>query len=462
MPVVNPVSKELVFKVVYYGPGLGGKTTTLRFLHRRTPAQRRGELVSVATPVDRTLFFDFLPIELDPVGDLKVRLQLFTVPGQVHYNATRKLVLTGADGVVLVADSQRARSDANEESLENLADNLREHGRQLSAVPHALCYNKRDLTDILSVEELERRLNPFKAPSFATVATSGEGVWEALNALTRAVLEDFRRRAPEPASGPQQFVAPEPGIERALGADLADPPRRPPVVAVHGAGGAPRSSDVTEFAFRARGGRPAPTLSTGSRGFLSHAHALDPDEKVEDPPTSQLGPVVPSVPVVPLPVGPPAKIDEGDPSQSTSPPATTRIPPSMAMSSAHGVPTIVPKAPARPGQLSFSELWSDADSDTAIAVEQAILDHAPAPAITHCGRLVQEALLRTRQAVDGADAPPDASVSLLLLGLDVQKYLGFRALVRRAVEGEELTLHEALEAYAFAIAVRVAQGKRQP
>ena len=189
MPVVNPLVREIVFKLVYYGPGLGGKTTTLQHIHKSAKAEYCGKMVSLATPVDRTLYFDFLPLRVPSVRGLKARLQLYTVPGQVYYNATRKLVLTGVDGVVLVCDSQRSRLDANLESIENLRDNLRAHSRVLERLPHALQYNKRDLSDVLSVEELNRALNRHDAPAFATTATSGEGVYEALESITRAMLE---------------------------------------------------------------------------------------------------------------------------------------------------------------------------------------------------------------------------------------------------------------------------------
>src|SRR6188508_2432660 len=141
MPVVNPLARELVFKVVYYGPGLGGKTTSLQYIHATAKPEHRGKMVSLATPVDRTLYFDFLPIRLPNVRGLNVRLQLFTVPGQVYFNATRKLVLTGADGVVFVADAQTARADANLESLDNLRDNLADQGRNLNDVPLIFQYN---------------------------------------------------------------------------------------------------------------------------------------------------------------------------------------------------------------------------------------------------------------------------------------------------------------------------------
>src|SRR5437870_2283746 len=136
MAALNPLTRELVFKIVFYGPGLGGKTTTLQHIHGATRPENRGNLVSLATPTDRTLYFDFLPIRVPKIRTMSVRLQLFTVPGQVYYSATRKLVLTGADGLVFVADSQIARADANQESLEDLNANLADHGRSLSQIPH--------------------------------------------------------------------------------------------------------------------------------------------------------------------------------------------------------------------------------------------------------------------------------------------------------------------------------------
>src|SRR5262245_40812337 len=217
MPVVNPLAREVVFKVVYYGPGLGGKTTSLQYIHATARPEHRGKMVSLATPVDRTLYFDFLPVRVPGVRGSSVRLQLFTVPGQVYYNATRKLVLTGADGLVLVFDSQRARGDANLESLENLRENLTAHGRDLAAIPHVIQFNKRDLYDTAPIDELERQLNPEGAPSFGTVAMTGEGIFESLEAVTRAVLEDFERRIPESRGiSPADLTMPEGGLAEAL------------------------------------------------------------------------------------------------------------------------------------------------------------------------------------------------------------------------------------------------------
>jgi signal recognition particle receptor subunit beta len=191
---VNLYTKEISLKIVYYGPGLGGKTSSLQYIHRAIKPDARGQLVSLSTGVDRTLYFDFLPVKLPKLRGYTVRVQLYTVPGQVHYNSTRKLVLTGADGIVFVADSQRPRAEANVESFQNLRDNLREQGLSLDRMPHLLQYNKRDMPDLLSVVELDGALNPHRAPTFETSATKGVGVFEALKSITTLVLSDLRRR----------------------------------------------------------------------------------------------------------------------------------------------------------------------------------------------------------------------------------------------------------------------------
>jgi signal recognition particle receptor subunit beta len=191
MASVNPHTRELVFKLVFYGPGLGGKTTTLQYIHATARPEHRGKMVSLATPTDRTLYFDFLPLRMPKVRGMHVRLQLFTVPGQVYYAATRKLVLSGADGVVFVADSQASRADVNQEALDDLHSNLAEHNRELSLVPHTFHWNKRDLSDAMSTDELERRFNKFDAPSLGTVATTGEGVFEGLERITRLAMRKY-------------------------------------------------------------------------------------------------------------------------------------------------------------------------------------------------------------------------------------------------------------------------------
>ena len=197
MASLNPLTRELVFKIVFYGPGLGGKTTTLQFIHATTKPEHRGKMVSLATPTDRTLYFDFLPLRVPRVRGMSVRLQLFTVPGQVYYSATRKLVLSGADGVVFVADSQGGRLDANQESLEDLNANLADHNKVLTQIPHTFQWNKRDLSDLVSIEELDRRFNAHGAPSLGTVGTRGDGVFEGLERITRLVLRHYESELPK-------------------------------------------------------------------------------------------------------------------------------------------------------------------------------------------------------------------------------------------------------------------------
>ncbi|NWG00818.1 MAG: hypothetical protein HXY19_07720 [Thermoanaerobaculaceae bacterium] len=210
----RPQDHEVIGKVVYYGPPLGGKTTNLRTLYEGYPSEVRGELKSVPTSGDRTIFFDFLPISIPgtKLRGMKLRVQLYTVPGQVHYNATRQIVLRGADAVVFVADSQRQLMRANQESWQNLKDNLLLQGLDLAEVPHVLQYNKRDLPDILPVEELDAALNEYNAPFFESVATVGVGVEETLHAVVRLMLRSLRERFNMPLEAPltQPVVVPPP------------------------------------------------------------------------------------------------------------------------------------------------------------------------------------------------------------------------------------------------------------
>lgn len=195
MTFINYASREINCKIVYYGPGLGGKTTNLQYIYDTSAAQQKGKLISLATETERTLFFDFLPLELGTVRGFKARFHLYTVPGQVFYDASRKLILKGVDGVVFVADSQRERMDANLESLSNLEENLRSHGYDFSKIPYALQLNKRDLPDILSVEELKRELIRKDEPIIEAVAPKGVGVFETLKAVAKQVLTDLRKSA---------------------------------------------------------------------------------------------------------------------------------------------------------------------------------------------------------------------------------------------------------------------------
>ena len=194
MSSINLHTKEINIKVVYYGPGLGGKTTSLQYIHRALRPDLRGQLVSLATGVDRTLYFDFLPVKLPKVKDFTIRMSLYTVPGQVHYNATRKLVLQGCDGVVFVADSQPVRHEANIVSMQNLEDNLRGHGLNPETVPLVLQYNKRDLNNLLPINRMEADLNKRKLPAFESIALTGQGIFGAMKTITKLVLSDLKRK----------------------------------------------------------------------------------------------------------------------------------------------------------------------------------------------------------------------------------------------------------------------------
>ena len=231
MPTLTRLKRELLLKIVFYGPGLGGKTSTLHHVHASTKPENRGELVSLATDTDRTLYFDFLPVKLLQVGDVTVKLQLYTVPGQVYYGATRKLVLNGVDGLVFVADTQAARLDANLESLDDLNANLADQGRKLSGLPHVFQWNQRDLPDLVPLAELDRRLNLFAAPSVPTVATRGEGVFDVLERITRLVIEAYRAELPAPSARSKEtpvfLDAEEVGLADAIKGLADSQPARP-------------------------------------------------------------------------------------------------------------------------------------------------------------------------------------------------------------------------------------------
>jgi signal recognition particle receptor subunit beta len=235
---VNPIAREISAKIVYYGPGLSGKTTSLQQIHAGVRPETRGQLVSLATEGDRTLFFDFMPLKIEQVRGLTLRLQLYTVPGQVFYDATRKLVLNGADGVVFVADSQPLARDSNAESFANLASNLAELGIDLAAFPHVLQYNKRDLPGVLPAAELRHLLNRHGAPEFETVASRGVGILAALKEITRLVVKDLKARQPRPA-GARPLELSGGGSELASRISDAAEAARPNVTPAPGAAPAP-------------------------------------------------------------------------------------------------------------------------------------------------------------------------------------------------------------------------------
>lgn len=233
MAVINYSKKEISAKIVYYGPSLCGKTTNIQSIYSSIKPDQKGKLVSLATEADRTLFFDFLPIEIENIRGFKTRLHFYTVPGQVYYNSTRRAVLTGVDGIVFVADSQRDKMEENIESLSNLEENLNYYGKSIKTLPLVIQYNKRDLPDATPVAEMEQILNPDGYPYCEAVAPTGEGVLQTLTRITKQVLKHIemgtsgkQQRAPEPVperrpveSAPaQQYqqnndYAPPPGLE---------------------------------------------------------------------------------------------------------------------------------------------------------------------------------------------------------------------------------------------------------
>ena len=191
MSMINYASREINCKVVYYGSGLGGKTTNLEYVYSRVNPDTKGKMISLATETERTLFFDFLPIDLGEIRGFKTRFHLYTVPGQVYYNASRRLILKGVDGLIFVADSQRSRLEANIEAMHNLYENMESYGYDIETIPFVIQYNKRDLPDIMSAEELRSVLNPMGVPDFEAVAIEGDGVFQTLSAVSKLVVKSL-------------------------------------------------------------------------------------------------------------------------------------------------------------------------------------------------------------------------------------------------------------------------------
>jgi signal recognition particle receptor subunit beta len=307
MVQINFAHKEIQCKIVYYGPGMSGKTTNLEVVHEKTPGESRGDLTSIATTGERTLYFDYMPLDLGSIAGIRTKFQLYTVPGQIYYKSTRRLVLQGVDGIVFVADSSASKIDENRESMRDLEENLREMGRAISDLPIVIQYNKRDLPDAMSVEDLEREVNAHRLPHFEAIATTGEGVFPTLKALATAVLESVNKggiggaKAPRPASAsaPATAAAPapvavaaasesvtvEPGARPALAAAVA----RAPIAASAGASGA------------TGGGGPGPSASAtavatppAAKPALRPAYSAPPPPSFGPPVTTPSGKTVPS------------------------------------------------------------------------------------------------------------------------------------------------------------------------
>ena len=455
MASLNPLTRELVFKIVFYGPGLGGKTTTLQYIHGATRPEHRGELVSLATPTDRTLYFDFLPVRVEPVQGMHVRLQLFTVPGQVYYSATRKLVLTGADGIVFVADSQTARADANQESLEDLNANLAEHNRSLSKMPHTFQWNKRDLKEVSSVEELDRRFNLFSAPAVATAAIRGEGIFEGLEEITKLVLEAYKAELPR--VGRDMAVA----LDEADSEGIAD--------AIRGIAETskrePRGRRIEEM-------RPSPSPAQGirppsNRGSYGTLPAGSAPTVLAAGPTAtaaeiRRSPIAPPLSTDDKPISvrveiePQRQLPQRDPKEKKdSRPAEAAVLDRKAVSDQ--VPTVSPTSSLTPG-FSMASLFAEGgERESARRAEQLVAANDPAGALLACDLLLARILASAAGLAGAQDAPRDPGLVCLLLGLDGRRYLAFRACVRAARAGEQVATRDALEALAFVVEARRAR-----
>lgn len=426
MATFSAATRELVLKIVYYGPGLGGKTTSLKALHAAVRPEHRGRMISLATPVDRTLYFDFLPVRLPSVGDLQIRLQLFTVPGQVYFNATRKLVLTGADGVIFVADSQTARLDANTESLDNLRDNLRELGRTLDDVPLVFSYNKRDLDDVLAMSELDRALNGRRAPSFATAAARGEGVFEPLDAIVRSALDDLVKKKVLPP----ELVVPHDGtVAQRLSSVQADVP----------------SVSVEPAHIVAGGG--APTLNAPT--------VIPP---VSAPP--------PGVAGIELALSSAVSSVEGS-ARSSAPETSTRLssalrPSAPSIESALARESLAQSAHADVAEhrsggrraASLAPLFDVDEQEAMRTIEDAIEEGLHARALLLLEALLVRLLDRTARILGRAEGQHEGAA--WALGLAPERYARVRASAQRVRRGTTASRREVLEAYVLASSAQIA------
>lgn len=287
MVQINFALKEVNCKVVFYGPGMSGKTTNLEIVHQKAPEENKGELTSISTDGDRTLFFDFMPLDLGNVAGMRTKFQLYTVPGQVYYNSTRKLVLQGVDGVIFVADSDPDKMDENVESYANLIENLAEYGKDIRELPHVIQYNKRDLPNALPVAEIDKIMNKFGVPTFEAVAYTGEGVFPTLKTLAAMVLESIEKidgrspRKPAPAAEP---VAAAPAAAPVAAAPAAAPkaaraPQKRAAARPAGGGkGAPRKRRAGAPP-AAAGGRQAARPANNGRRNAARPAANNPAPK---------------------------------------------------------------------------------------------------------------------------------------------------------------------------------------
>jgi len=372
MVLFNYSTRELTAKIVYYGPGLCGKTTNLQYVYNSLPESvRKGKMLSLATKTDRTLFFDFLPIELGTIRGMRTRVQLYTVPGQVFYNSTRKLVLKGADGVVFVADSQSKMIEANIESYRNLEENLREMGIRLEEIPVVMQFNKRDLQNLASIEEMNTRINRHNAPFYEAVAMTGIGVEDTLKAITKLVLNNLSAKYRiEEGTGAHTAVA-----EPAAGATIAIAAPPPPTIAA-----ARRQAPPEDLAVDLLDGGDS-TIQSAPRPQASFTAPAVPEpaddvielvDEVEDaPPAVAAAPMPPPAmtprAVAPPPARPQAEARREPPAPARTPAATPMPVPAVAPVTMH--PAALRGAPPRPAAAARASVQSPA-----AALDDDILD----------------------------------------------------------------------------------------
>lgn len=308
MVQINFAQKSVTVKIVYYGPGMSGKTTNLEIVHQRAPESNKGDLTSISTDGDRTLFFDFMPLDLGTVAGMRTQFQLYTVPGQVYYNSTRKLVLQGVDGVIFIADSSGSMMDENLESLRNLEENLREYGKDITTIPMVIQYNKRDLPDALSVEELEAKINRFGAPSFEGIASSGQGVFPTLKSLAASVLDTIHEQTGAVSAGrstaaPAAVQPPAP-----LPAPVATVPAQEAAPAVSARASQGQQGAAAQSAPpQPMGAAPMMATSPGAEAVSPQAQAPMPAAQAPAAPAQSEGlrlAARPSAPAAPAPVTP--------------------------------------------------------------------------------------------------------------------------------------------------------------
>jgi signal recognition particle receptor subunit beta len=421
MVLFNYSTKELTAKIVYYGPGLCGKTTNLQYIHGNLPGNVKGKMLSLATKTDRTLFFDFLPIDLGEIRGMKTRVQLYTVPGQVFYNETRKLVLKGADGIVFVADSQEQMLSANAESFKNLEENLKGHGLTLGEMPHVIQFNKRDLPKLATIEQLNQSMNKFNAPFYESVATTGIGIQDTLKAITKLVLLHLTRKydpragssaekaavqapAAAPAAPAVQVQIPAPGPDETQAIPLTDiqPALGLPTIAV-----APESPAQAEpEPAIAASVEPAPSIDVAPAqqfddqeiedlvGEVEELHA--PEAPVEMAAPEMAPPAEPAVAVVDSPF----QIDESNIANA----APVEEPPVLAVETAEPAPP----AEVEPAALEVAPVEPELAAEAPIEPDFSDLPDAPA-------ELDHEDVAQAAEAAEVADEPVEESQDEVLL-----------------------------------------------